>query len=167
MSITLMYGFEMFFLGGWHWVQDDEASALAYLLDDVFWAGPVPGGLGLLGFLAGVAATVAVTCLAGVSARSPAARATPRAQRVTWQAGAVALMLGGGLATAHAWAERSRWSTITVMDDPTTGLLPAVHDVWEATVGLVSPGTQVVVLAVVGVAVLLLLALRRRTRSPA
>jgi hypothetical protein len=155
LALTLMYGDQMFYLGGWHWVQDDDVAVVPYLLDEVFWASPGVGALAWLGFLAGLAATVTVACLAAVSARPLADRAAPRLRNAGWQAGAVVLVLGGGLAAAHAWSEWRHWSVLIVMDDPTTGLLPAVHDTWEATVGRVDPTLHLMAVALVGGALLL------------
>jgi hypothetical protein len=160
-SLTMMYGQQMYNLGGWHWM-DDEVAVVPYLLDEVFWAAPASGALGWLAFVAGVAATVVGSCLAAVSVRPLVDRASPRVRKVGWQAGAVLLVLGGGLAAAHAWSEWRHWSTLTSMDEPTTGLLKHTHAVWEGTIGVVTPTQHLVTAAVVGLLLLLLHVLRTR-----
>jgi hypothetical protein len=166
LSLTLMYGGLMWYLGGWHWGEhDDDISTVPYLLDSVFWESPARGVQVWLGYLAGVAVAVMVAGLIAVNARWLVHRAAPAVRNVGWQAGAVLLALGGAFAAVHAWSEWRHWSQLSVVDEPKSGLLVQVHDAWQATVGQVSPSVNTIVLLVVG-AGLLVPYLRRRLTPP-
>jgi hypothetical protein len=167
LSLTLMYGGLMFFLGGWHWGEGDDAvSTVPYLLDEVFWASPARGALVWLGYLAGVAIAVGVACLVAVGTRRLLNRAAPAVRDAGWQAGAVLLVVGGAFAAIHAGSEWWHWYQLSVVDEPDSGLLLYVHDAWQATVGLVSPTAYTIVLVLAGAALLLPYS-RRRLAPPA
>jgi hypothetical protein len=162
LSLTLMYGGRMFFLGGWHWNEgDDDASTVPYLLDEVFWTSPDHGAQVWLGYLTGVAVASTVACLIAVNARRVLHRAAPAVRDAGWQAGAFLLTVGGVFAAVHAWSEWRHWSQLTVVDEPHSGLLLNVHNAWQATIGQVSPTAHTIALALAG-ATLLLPYLRRR-----
>ncbi|MEV4131839.1 Hsp70 family protein [Dactylosporangium sp. NPDC049742] len=150
--------------GGWTWTAR-EINPAVQLARAVLGEGLPAGPLNLLLFWAGATLMFLLVLGGGLLLRrggEPGGPAPVAPVRIA----AVLFTAGGVLAAVHGLQESDYWGRNNISSSPTRGILPAVHAVWNATVGLVPPGvfTTVVAVAVAGTAGLLV-ARRRRAQG--